>query len=136
MAASAPVDLSGAFKITSLTGGVVNVNTNSGAGPFDMSPYQGTLAVVVSCGNGVSGTALQPILKTGADTNISNANVTFATGTNFTNVNSSQTINVDLRATATSGANKYLYLTWLISGSATANSGIDAFVIGQQKYSS
>jgi hypothetical protein len=29
-----------------------------------------------------------------------------------------------------------MYLTWLITGSATANSALDAWVIGQQKMSS
>jgi len=49
-------------------------------------------------------------------------------------------INVDMRSSAwgstTSVNNKYMYLTWLITGSATANSAIDAFVVGTQKAAS
>ena len=52
----------------------------------DVPPYVGTLMIVINAGNGASGTALQPILCVGADSNASNANVVFATVTNFTNV--------------------------------------------------
>jgi hypothetical protein len=137
MAASAGVDYAGTLKVTSLLNGVTNINTNTGSTAFDVSPYVGTLMVVASAGNGVSGTVIVPSIKAGADTNISNATNFVVNATNFSNVGSTQVINVDLRSTAFgAGVNKYMYLTWLITGSATANSALAAEVIGQQKYSS
>lgn len=140
MAASATVDIAGAFKFTSLTGGAININTNTGTAAFDVSGYTGTLAVALSCGAGVSGTVIVPSIKAGADTNVLNANNWVVNGTNFSTTASNQVINVDLRSSSwgstTTVNNKYMYLTWLITGSATANSALDAWVVGQQKASS
>ena len=140
MAAGALVDYLGALKFTSLTNGVININTNTGTQGLDISGYAGTLMVGVSCGAGVSGTVIVPSLKAGADTNISNANNWVLNLTNFSTTTSNAVVNVDLRSSnfgsTTTVSNKYLYLSWLITGSATANSGLDAWVLGQQKYSS
>src|SRR6266699_3734831 len=121
MAAAAPVDVAGALKVTSLTGGVININSNTGTAAFDVSGYVGTLAVCLSIGNGVSGTVVVPSIKAGADTNISNATNFVLNATNGSNVNSFSVLNVDLRASAFGGSgatgviNKYMYLTWLIT---------------------
>ena len=146
MAASAPIDISGAFKMVNLTNGPININTNSGTAGLDVSSFVGTLSVLVSCGAGVSGTVIVPSIKAGADTNITNATNFVLNATNFANVATNAVINVDLRssafgtpapnATGVQVVNKFMYLTWLITGSATANSAIDAWVIGQQKVSS
>lgn len=146
MAATATVDISGAYKMVNLTNGPININTNTGTAGLDISGFQGTLSVLVSCGAGVSGTVIVPSIKAGADTNVSNATNWVYNATNFATTATNQVINVDLRssafgspspnATGTQVVNKYMYLTWLITGSATANSALDAWVIGQQKYSS
>jgi len=137
--AFAQEDWVGSLKVTSMTNGCININTNTGTSGFDISGYEGKLAVMISCGAGVSGTVIVPSLKAGADTNISNANNWVLNITNFTNTVSNAVVNVDLRSSAfgttTTVINKYLYLSWLITGSATANSAIDAFLVGQQKYS-
>ncbi len=144
MAATTGPDFAGALKISSLTGGVININSNTGTAGFDVSGYTGTLAVCVSIGNGASGTVIVPSIKAGADTNVLNATNWVLNITNGSNVNSFLVANVDLRsntwgattnATGVSVINKYMYLTWLITGSATANSGLEATVIGQQKVS-
>ncbi len=140
MAAVTGEDFAGALKVTSLTNGCININTNSGTQAFDVSGYTGKLMVLLSCGAGVSGTVIVPSIKAGADLNISNANNWVVNGTNFSTTVSNAVINVDLRSSGwgstTTVINKYMYLTWLITGSATANSALDAVVIGQQKYSS
>ena len=64
----------------------MRVHGCSRSAAVDVPPYVGTLMIVINPGNGASGTALQPILCVGADSNASNANVVFATVTNFTNV--------------------------------------------------
>jgi len=137
--AFAQEDWVGSLKVTSMTNGCININTNTGTSGFDISGYEGKLAVMISCGAGVSGTVIVPSLKAGTDTNISNANNWVLNITNFTNTVSNAVVNVDLRSSAfgttTTVINKYLYLSWLITGSATANSAIDAFLVGQQKYS-
>jgi len=96
--------------------------------------------VFLSCGAGVSGTVIVPSIKAGADLNVLNANNWVVNATNFSTTVSNQVINVDMRSSAwgstTSVNNKYMYLTWLITGSATANSAIDAFVVGTQKAAS
>lgn len=136
MAASASVDLAGVVKVTSLLN-CVNVNTNTGTAAFDISPYIGTLMVIVNAGNDVSGAVLVPQIKAGADTNLSNATNFVVNATNFSNVADQRIINVDLRASGFGGStNKFMYLNWLTTGSATANRALDATVIGQQKYSS
>lgn len=145
MAATATVDVTGAYKFVNLTNGPININTNTGTAGLDVSGYVGTLTVAVSCGAGVSGTVIVPSIKAGADTNVLNATNYVINGTNFATTAANQIINVDLRnstfgtpapnATGVQVINKYIYLTWLITGSATANSAIDAWVIGQQKYS-
>lgn len=141
MGAAVPIDISGALKISSLTNGVININTNSGTQGFDVSGYTGTLSVLLTCGPGVSGTVIVPSLKAGADTNVSNANNWVANIANFSTTTANSVTNVDLRSSAFGGAgatgviNKYLYLTWLITGNAAANSGLDAWIIGQQKVS-
>lgn len=140
MAAVAGVDYVGALKVTSLTNGAININTNTGTQAFDVSNYTGTLAVLISCGAGVGGTVIVPSIKAGADLNVLNANNWVVNITNFSTTVSNQVVNVDLRSSnwgsTTTVNNKYMYLTWLITGSATANSALDAWVIGQQKYSS
>jgi hypothetical protein len=136
MAAAATVDIAGAFKFSSLLP-TANINTNAASAGFDVSPYIGVLAVVMNAGNGVSGTVIVPQFKAGPDTNISNATNFVLNATNFSNVASMQVANIDLRSSAFAGAgNKFLFLNYLITGSATANSTLDAVVIGQQKYSS
>lgn len=139
MAAITGEDFAGALKATWLMNGPININTNTGSAAFDVSGYTGKLMVLVSCGVGVSGTVIVPSIKAGADTNVLNANNWVANGTNFATTAANQVINVDLRSSAfgstTSVINKYMYLTWLITGSATANSALDAVVLGQQKYS-
>ena len=131
-------DWIGQLTVTSLTNGCININTNTGTSGFDISGYEGNLAVLISCGAGVSGTVIVPSLKAGADTNISNANNWVVNITNFSTTVSNAVVNVDLRSSAfgstTTVQNKYLYLSWLITGSATANSAIDAVMIGQKKY--
>ena len=131
-------DWIGQLTVTSLTNGCININTNTGTSGFDISGYEGKLAVLISCGAGVSGTVIVPSLKAGADTNISNANNWVVNITNFSTTVSNAVVNVDLRSSAfgstTTVQNKYLYLSWLITGSATANSAIDAVMIGQKKY--
>ena len=139
MAAITGPDFTGALKVTSLQN-VINVNTNSGSAAFDVSGYTGTLRVIMSVGNGVSGTVLVPSIKAGADTNVSNATNWVVNGTNFTTVADIQTLNVDLRtstwaSSSSATPNKYMFLTWLITGSATANSAFSAIVEGQQKVS-
>jgi hypothetical protein len=146
MAASATIDIAGAFKMVNLTNGPININTNTGTAGLDISGFTGTLSVLVSVGAGVSGTVIVPSIKAGADTNVSNATNFVLNGTNFANVATNAVLNVDLRAsgfgspapnaTGVQVVNKFMYLTWLITGSATANSALDAWVIGQQKVSS
>lgn len=136
MAASAPVDIAGAFTISPLLN-VTNVNVNAASPAFDVSPYIGTLAIVMNAGNGVSGTVIVPQFKASADNNSSNATNFVLNATNFTNVASQQVVNIDLRSSGFGGgSNKFLFLNYLITGSATANSALDATVIGQKKYSS
>lgn len=139
MAAISGEDFVGALTATWLSNGPININTNTGTAAFDVSGYTGKLAVYLSCGAGVSGTVIVPSIKAGADTNISNANNWVVNGTNFSTTATNQVINVDLRSSAwgstTTVINKYMYLSWLITGSATANSAIDAVVIGQKKIS-
>jgi len=138
--AFAQEDWIGSLKVTSLTNGCININTNTGTQAFDTTGYTGKLAVFLSCGAGVSGTVIVPSIKAGADLNVLNANNWVVNATNFSTTVSNQVINVDMRSSAwgstTSVNNKYMYLTWLITGSATANSAIDAFVVGTQKAAS
>src|SRR5215475_7153706 len=140
MAAISGEDFVGALTATNLTNGPININTNTGTAGFDVSNYTGKLAVYLACGAGVSGTVIVPSIKAGADTNVLNANNWVVNGTNFATTAANQVINVDLRSsnwgTTSTTINKYMYLTWLITGSATANSAIDAVVIGQKKISS
>lgn len=136
MAAIAGIDYTGALTVTSMMN-VININTNTGSAALDVSPYIGNLMVVTTCGNGVSGTVIVPSLKAGADTNVLNATNWVLNLPNFSTVGASNVANVDLRSSAFGGTtNKYLYLTWLITGSATANSAMSCTVIGQQKISS
>lgn len=139
MAATAAIDYTGALTVTSMMN-VININTNTGSAGLDVSPYIGNLMVITTVGNGVSGTVIVPSLKAGADTNVLNATNWVLNLPNFTTVGASNVANVDLRSSAfgstSSVNNKYLYLTWLITGSATANSAMDCVVIGQKKYSS
>lgn len=139
MAAITGEDFLGALTVTNLTNGPININTNTGTAGIDISGYTGKLMVLVSVGAGVSGTVIVPSIKAGADTNISNANNWVVNATNFANVATNAVINVDLRSSAfgttSTVINKFMYLSWLITGSATANSAIDATVIGQKKYS-
>ena len=140
MAALSGEDFIGALKATNLTNGPININTNTGTAAFDVSSYTGKLAVLLSCGVGVSGTVIVPSIKAGADTNISNANNWVLNGVNFSTTAANQLLNVDLRSntwgSTTTVNNKQMYVTWLITGSATANSALDVWVIGQQKVSS
>ena len=55
MAAITGTDFLGALKATNLLNGATNINTNSGSAGFDVSNYTGTLAILLSCGPGVSG---------------------------------------------------------------------------------
>lgn len=139
MSAISGEDFLGGLTVTSLLN-VTNINTNTGSAGLDISGYTGKLIVRVKCGGGVSGTVIVPSIKAGADTNVLNANNWVLNATNFSTTADQQTLNVDLRSSAfgstTSVINKYLYLTWLITGSATANSCLSADVIGQLKYSS
>jgi hypothetical protein len=145
MAATAAIDYAGALTVTSLQN-VININSNTGSPGLDISGYIGNLMVVTTCGNGVSGTVIVPSLKAGADTNVLNATNWVLNLTNFSTVGAVNVANVDLRssafgspapnATGVQVVNKYLYLTWLITGSATANSAIDCTVIGQKKVGS
>ena len=139
MAAVAGVDYLGALTVTQLVN-VTNINTNSGSAGLNVADYVGNLMVITSVGAGVSGTVIVPSLKAGADTNISNANNWVLNLANFSTVAASNVANVDLRSnvfgSTTTVANKFLYLSWLITGSATANSCIDCWVIGQKRYSS
>ena len=139
MASVAGVDYLGALTVTQLVN-VTNINTNSGSAGLNVADYVGNLMVITSCGAGVSGTVIVPSLKAGADTNVSNANNWVLNLANFSTTAASNVCNVDLRSNAFGSTatvtNKYLYLSWLITGSATANSAIDCWVIGQKKYSS
>ena len=139
MAAIASEDYIGALKATWLMNGPININSNTGTAGFDVSGYTGKLTVLLSCGVGVSGTVIVPSIKAGADTNVLNANNWVVNGTNFSTTAANQVINVDLRSSAwgstASSINKYMYLTWIITGSATANSALDAVVLGQLKTS-
>ena len=139
MASVAGVDYLGALTVTQLLN-VTNINTNTGSAGLNVADYVGNLMVITSCGAGVSGTVIVPSLKAGADTNVLNATNWVANIANFSTVAASNVCNVDLRSnvfgSTTTVQNKYLYLTWLITGSATANSVLDCWVIGQKKYSS
>lgn len=139
MAAQATVDIAGALKVTSLLN-TTNINTNSASAAFDTTPYMGTLMVIMNAGNGVTGTVIVPQFKAGADTNVSNATNFVLNATNFSNIAQVQVANIDLRSSGfgstTTVNNKYLFLNYLITGSATANSAFDATVVGQPKYSS
>ncbi len=143
MAAITGEDFAGALTVTSLLN-TTNINTNSGGPGVDISGYTGKLMIIASAGTGVTGTVIVPQIKAGQDTNVSNATNYVLNATNFSNVALTQVINVDLRSSAfgaTSNAagsvftNKYLYMTYLITGSATANSAFSATLIGQTKYS-
>ena len=137
MAAIAGVDYTGALTITQLEN-ITNINTNAGSTGINVADYVGNLTVITACGGGVSGTVIVPSLKAGADTNYLNATNWVLNIPNFSTVAANNVANVDLRSSAfgsTSTQNKYLFLTWLITGSATANSCIDCWVIGQKKYS-
>ncbi len=141
MAAIAGVDYTGALTISQLQN-VTNINTNTGSAGLNVADYEGNLTVLTTCGAGVSGTVIVPSLKAGPDTNVSNANNWVLNLPNFSTTAANNIANIDLRSSAfgttgaTAGPNKFLYLTWLITGSATANSAIDCWVIGQKKYSS
>ncbi len=144
MAAITGEDFVGALTVTSLQN-IINTNTNTGSAGFDVSGYTGKLSVIMYAGNGASGTVIVPSIKAGQDTNITNATNWVVNGTNFGAPADIQVLNVDLRSStwgATSNAagsvftNKYMYLTWLITGSAVANSAFGAIVVGQKKISS
>jgi hypothetical protein len=136
MAAGAPIDVAGQLKITQLIP-PTNATTNSNSAAFDVSPYVGTLAVIVSASNSAGTSQLQPIIRVGGDNNASNANIIFANGANFAGTGGLTVVNVDLRSAAFSVAgNKFMYLGWLYGGAATPlNQYIDGTVVGQQKYS-
>ncbi len=141
MAAIAGVDYTGALTITQLLN-VTNINTNTGSAGMNVADYEGNLTVITSCGVGVSGTVIVPSIKAGADTNITNATNWVLNLPNFAATAGNNVCNIDLRSSnfgatgAAAGPNKYIYMTWLITGSATANSCLDCWVIGQKKYSS
>jgi hypothetical protein len=141
MAAIAGVDYTGALTISQLQN-VTNINTNTGSAGLNVADYEGNLTIITSCGGGVSGTVIVPSLKAGPDTSVSNATNWVLNLPNFAETAGRNVANVDLRSSAFGatgaavGPNKFLYLTWLITGSATANSAIDCWVIGQKKYSS
>lgn len=137
MAAVAGIDYVGALTVTSLTNGCININTNTGTASLNVADYIGNLMVVTSCGAGVSGTVIVPSIKAGADTNVLNATNWVLNLPNFSTTVGTNVCNVDLRSSAFGGStNKFMYLTWLITGSATANSALDCTVIGQKKISS
>src|SRR6266403_1510821 len=118
MAATATVDITGAYTINAAFLPVTNINTNTGSAGFDISGFVGNLTVITKCGAGASGTVIVPSLKAGADTNISNANNWVLNLPNFSNVAGFNVSNVDMRSSAFGSTstvnNKYLYLTWLI----------------------
>ena len=140
MAATAAVDYTGALTISQLAN-VTNINTNSGSAGINVADYEGNLTVLTSCGIGVSGTVIVPSIKAGPDTNVSNANNWVLNLPNFSVTQANNVANIDLRSSAfgatgaTAGPNKFMFMTWLITGSATANSALDCWVIGQKKYS-
>ena len=139
MAAIASEDYIGALSVTSFTNGVININTNAATQGIDVSGYTGKLAVFISCGAGVSGTVIVPSLKAGPSADSAQALNWVQNITNFSTTASNAVVNVDLRGSnfgsLAASQNKYLFLTYLITGSATANSAIDAVLIGQKKYS-
>ena len=139
MAAIASEDYIGALTVTSFTNGCININTNAATQGIDVSGYTGKLAVFISCGAGVGGTVIVPSLKAGPDADSTHAANWVLNITNFSTTVSNAVVNVDLRnsnfGSLPTSQNKYLFLTYLITGSATANSALDAFVIGQKKAS-
>ena len=90
--AFAQEDWIGSLKVTSLTNGCININTNTGTQAFDTTGYTGKLAVFLSCGAGVSGTVIVPSIKAGADLNVLNANNWVVNATNFSTTVSNQVI--------------------------------------------
>ncbi len=141
MAATAAVDYTGALAITQLLN-VTNINTNTGSAGLNVADYEGNLTVITSCGAGVSGTVIVPSIKAASDNNVLNATNWVLNLPNFGIISAANVANVDLRSSAfgatgaTAGPNKFMFITWLITGSATANSCLDCWVIGQKKYSS
>lgn len=106
-----------------------NVNSNSQSAPLDVSNYLGIIGVVLNAGNGASGTQLKVNFATGNDTNYSNSVDLAISPANITNVASQSKVGIDTR-----NCRKYLYMNYLISGSATANTFLDATVVAQAKY--
>ena len=110
-----------------------NINSNSQSVGVSCQNFLGILGVIINAGNGASGTALQFNFATSNDTNYSNSvAVNSSTGTtvpNFTNVGSQQVVGIDTRL-----LRKNLFINWLVSGSATANTFADATIVAQAKY--
>ncbi len=150
MAASAPIDIPGAFVTTQLMP-TTNCNVNTNCPFMDISPYVGTLQLIINAGTTAAGAQMQPVIVLGTSNNDFNRSnqVNFGFVTNFVGATGGQAIvNIDLRQTnaantaktpTTNSTNnpfyKYLCLEWYIGGSATANMAMDATVIGQKKYS-
>lgn len=110
-----------------------NINSNSQSAGLNVQNYLGILGVIINAGNGASGTALQFNFATSNDTNYSNSvAVNSSTGTtvpNFTNVAAQTVVGIDTRL-----LRQNLFINWLISGSASANTFADATVVAQAKY--
>ncbi len=106
-----------------------NISANSQAAGVDVSNYIGILGVIFNWGNGASGTALQFNFATSNDTNYSNSIAVTGTVTNATNVAGQTVVGVDTRV-----LRKYLFVNYLISGSATANTFADGTIVAQAKY--
>lgn len=110
-----------------------NINSNSQSAAINVQNYLGILGVIINAGNGASGTALQFNFATSNDTNYSNSvAVNSSTGTtvpNITNVASQTVVGVDTRL-----LRQNLFINWLISGSASANTFADATIVAQAKY--
>lgn len=138
MAASAPIDLAGAFSAESLQN-VANINASGSSSLMvDLAPYISGY-IRLNNSTGVTNTALQVKAFTSSDSNASNFN-NYTTSSNFgtfTNIGTSagtQTLNVDLRNIANSN-NRYLGLSYVISGTGS-NVAVDATWVGQKKASS
>jgi hypothetical protein len=106
-----------------------NISSNSQSAGVDVSNYLGIIGVILNCGNGASGTAVVVNFATSNDTNYSNSIAVTATVPNFTNVASQTVVGLDTRV-----LRKYLFVNYLITGSATANTFVDGTIVAQAKY--
>lgn len=110
-----------------------NINSNSQSAAINVQNFIGVMGVIINYGNGASGTALQLNFATGNDTNYSNSvAVNSSQGTtvaNITNVAGQTVVGIDTRL-----LRQNLYVNWLISGSATANTFTDVTLVAQAKY--